>query len=90
MSDLGSGLRANWGPIVIAFWRSTKKTAATGRHYSANGEAGGAVPDVEAFTAARQLRDVDPVHTFTATEELRRQDPKYVQLWPSDVPHKRR
>jgi hypothetical protein len=33
---------------------------------------------------------VDPVHSFTATEQLRRQDPKYVQLWPSDLPHRRR
>ncbi|GAC1370973.1 MAG: hypothetical protein NVSMB43_06610 [Pseudarthrobacter sp.] len=49
-----------------------------------------AVPEMEAFTAALQMRDVDPIHTFTATDELRRQDPKYVQLWPSDIPHKRR
>lgn len=48
-----------------------------------------AAPETEAFTAALQMRDVDPIHTFTATEELRRQDPKYVQLWPSDIPHKR-
>ncbi|GAC1496882.1 MAG: hypothetical protein NVS2B15_19510 [Pseudarthrobacter sp.] len=49
-----------------------------------------AVPEMEAFTAALQMRDVDPIHTFTATDESRRQDPKYVQLWPSDIPHKRR
>ncbi|QOD04466.1 hypothetical protein [Pseudarthrobacter sp. BIM B-2242] len=75
---------------MIAFWKSAKKSSAAGRHFAANGGAGAAVPDMEAFTAALQLRDVDPIHTFTATEELRRQDPKYVQLWPSDIPHKRR
>jgi hypothetical protein len=46
--------------------------------------------DLNAQAEALQLRDVDPVHTFTATEELRRRDPKYVQVWPSDVPHRRR
>lgn len=45
--------------------------------------------DVES-AAALQLRDVDPVHSLTAAEVLRRQDPKYVQLWPSDIPHKQR
>ncbi|GAA1763199.1 hypothetical protein GCM10009712_09810 [Pseudarthrobacter sulfonivorans] len=80
----------SWGPIVLAFWKSAKKTAANGRQLAAEQRAVAAVPDMEAFTAALQLRDVDPVHTFTATEELRRQDPKYVPLWPSDIPHKRR
>jgi hypothetical protein len=75
---------------VIAFWKSAKKSAANGRHFASNGETDAAVPDMQAFTEALQLRDVDPIHTFTATEELRRQDPKYVQLWPSDIPHKRR
>ena len=83
------GTERSWGPIVTAFWKSAKKSAANGRHMAADGTEG-AVPDMEAFTAALQMRDVDPVHTFTATEELRRQDPKYVQLWPSDIPHKRR
>ena len=76
----------NWGPIVIAFWKS----AANRKRLAAQVKVDTAVPDLEAFTTALQLRDVDPVHTFTATAELRRQDPKYVQLWPSDVPHKRR
>lgn len=89
-SDLGSGLYVNWGPIVIAFWKSAKRSAAAGRHVSAHGSAQGAAPDIEAYAAASQLRDVDPVHSFTATEELRRRDPRYVQLWPSDIPHKRR
>jgi hypothetical protein len=80
----------SWGPIVLAFWKSAKKTAANARQLAAEQRAETAVPDMEAFTAALQLRDVDPVHTFTATEELRRRDPKYVQLWPSDIPHKRR
>lgn len=89
-SDLGSGLYANWGPIVIAFWKSAKKSAVHGRHFAAEGSAQGASPEIEAYAAGLQLRDVDPIHSFTATEELRRQDPKYVQLWPSDIPHKRR
>ncbi|WP_255767773.1 hypothetical protein [Pseudarthrobacter sulfonivorans] len=75
---------------MTAFWKSAKKSTAKGRHFAGGAPAETAVPDMEAFTAALQLRDVDPVHTFTATEELRRQDPKYVQLWPSDIPHKRR
>lgn len=89
-SDLGSGLSANWGPLVIAFWKSTKRSAVNGRHVTADGGGHSASPDIEAYAAALQLRDVDPVHSFTATEELRRRDPKYVQLWPSDIPHKRR
>lgn len=80
----------SWGPIVIAFWKSGKISAANRRHPAATEKAETTVPDLEAFNAAVQLRDADPVHTFTATEELRRQDPKYVQLWPSDIPHKRR
>ncbi|ALV40541.1 hypothetical protein AU252_04645 [Pseudarthrobacter sulfonivorans] len=89
-SDLGSGLSANWGLIVFAFWKSAKRSAVNGRHVTADGWGQTAAPAVEAYAAAVQLRDVDPVHSFTATEELRRQDPKYVQLWPSDIPHKRR
>lgn len=89
-SDLGSGLSAKWGPIVIAFRKSANRSAVNGRHVSADASAQGTSPDIEAYAAALQLRDVDPVHSFTATEELRRQDPKYVQLWPSDIPHKRR
>ena len=91
-SDLGSGLYVNWGPAVIAFWKSAKRSVMQGRHVAA-GEEG--AQDLEASAAAVQLRDVDPVHTFTSnpftsTEELRRKDSKYVQLWPSDIPHKRR
>ncbi|MDQ5862171.1 MAG: hypothetical protein M3536_07910 [Actinomycetota bacterium] len=75
---------------MIAFWKSAKRSAVNGRHVTADGGGQSASPDVEAYAAALQLRDVDPVHSLTATEELRRQDPKYVQLWPSDIPHKRR
>ncbi|HAG60243.1 MAG TPA: hypothetical protein DEQ49_07595 [Arthrobacter bacterium] len=75
---------------MITFWKSAKRSAVDGRHVSADGSAQGASPDIEAYNAALQLRDVDPVHSFTATEELRRQNPKYAQLWPSDIPHKRR
>lgn len=73
----------------MAFWKSDKRSDVNGRHVSADGSQD-ASPDIEAYAAALQLRDVDPVHSFTATEELRRQDPKYVQLWPSDIPHRRR
>lgn len=91
-SDLGSGLYVNWGPAVIAFWKSAKRTVPHGRYVAARDEGS---PDLEASAAALQLRDVDPVHSFTSTpftstEELRRNDSKYVQLWPSDIPHKRR
>ncbi len=89
-SDLGSGLSANWGPVVIAFRKSAKRSVVNGRHVTADAGGQSASPDVEAYAAGLQLRDVDPIHSFTATEELRRQDPKYVQLWPSDIPHKRR
>lgn len=91
-SDLGSGLYVNWGPAVIAFWKSAKRSVMPGRHVAAGVEG---APDLEASAAAFQLRDVDPVHSFTSTpftstEELRRRDSEYVQLWPSDIPHKRR
>jgi hypothetical protein len=75
---------------VIAFWKSAKRSEVNGRHIAADGGGQSASADPEAYAAAVQLRDVDPVHSFTATEELRRQDPKYVQLWPSDIPRRRR
>lgn len=89
---LGSGLYVDWGPAVIAFWKSAKRSVLHGRHVAAVEESS---PDLEASAAALQLRDVDPVHSFTsapftATEDLRRNDSKYIQLWPSDIPHKRR
>ncbi|WP_426225023.1 hypothetical protein [Pseudarthrobacter sp. DSP2-3-2b1] len=89
---LGSGLYVNWGPAVLAFWKSAKRSVLHGRHVAGGEESS---PDPEASAAALQLRDVDPVHSFTSapftsTEELRRKDSKYVQLWPSDIPHKRR
>jgi hypothetical protein len=74
---------------MFSFRKSAKKPALDGRHFSAAEQqesAGDLTSQAEAF----QLRDVDPVPTFTATEELRRRDPKYVQVWPSDVPHRRR
>jgi hypothetical protein len=74
---------------MFSFRKSAKESAVNGRHYSAAGQQEAAV-DLTAQAEAFQLRDVDPVHTFTATEELRRRDPKYVQVWPSDVPHRRR
>jgi len=74
---------------MFSFHKSAKKPAVDGRHFSA-AEPQEAAGDLAAQAEAFQLRDVDPVHTFTATEELRRRDPKYVQVWPSDVPHRRR
>ena len=74
---------------MFSFRKPAKKPALNGRHFSA-AETQGVAGDLAAQAEAFQLRDVDPVHTFTATEELRRRDPKYVQVWPSDVPHKRR
>jgi hypothetical protein len=49
-----------------------------------------AAVDLTATGDAFQLRDVGPVQTFTATDDLRRSDSKYVRVWPSDVPHRRR
>jgi hypothetical protein len=74
---------------MFSFRKSAKESALNGRHYSAAGQQDSAV-DPEAQAEAFQLRDVDPVHAFTATEKLRRRDPKYVQVWPSDVPYRRR
>ena len=74
---------------MFSFRKPAKKPALNGRHFS-SAEMQGVAGDLAAQAEAFQLRDVDPVHTFTATEELRRRDPKYVQVWPSDVPHKRR
>ena len=74
---------------MFSFRKSAKKPAPDGRHYS-DAQPDDAAVDLTAQADAFQLRDVDPVHTFTATDELRRRDPKYVQVWPSDVPHKRR
>jgi len=73
---------------MFSFRKSAKNSQAARRHTATDAER--AVADLAAQADAFQLRDVDPVHTFTATEELRRQDPKYVQVWPSDVPHRRR
>jgi hypothetical protein len=78
-----------WGLAMFSFRKSAKQPATDGRHHSAAEQKEAAV-DLTALAEALQLRDVDPVHTFTATEELRRRDPKYVPVWPSDVPHRRR
>jgi hypothetical protein len=74
---------------MFSFRKPAKKPALNGRHFSA-AEPQEAGVDLAAQADAFQLRDVDPVHTFTSTEELRRPDAKYVQVWPSDVPHRRR
>ena len=74
---------------MFSFRKPAKKPALKGRHFSAAAPQEPAM-DLAAQADAFQLRDVDPVHTFTSTEELRRRDAKYVQVWPSDVPHRRR
>lgn len=74
---------------MFSFRKSAKESTPAGRHFSAAAEQEAAV-DLEAQAAALLLRDVDTVHTYTATEELRRPDPRFVQVWPSDVPHRRR
>ncbi|MET3140786.1 UNVERIFIED_ORG: hypothetical protein ABIB19_002207 [Arthrobacter sp. UYEF10] len=74
---------------MFSFRRPVKKSFARGRHFSA-ADAQEAANDLAARAEALRLRDVDPVHNFTATSELRRRDPKYAQIWPSDVPHRRR
>lgn len=72
------------------FRRTPKKSILDGRHVAAVPGKQDLSSEVASQTDVLQLRDVDPVHSFTATEQLRRQDPKYVQLWPSDIPRKRR
>lgn len=74
---------------MFSFRKPARKPALNGRHFSA-AESQDAAVDLAAQADAFQLRDVDPVQTFTSTEELRRRDAKYVELWPSDVPHRRR
>jgi len=74
---------------MFSFRKSGKKPALNGRHFSA-AETQPAAVDLAAQAETFQLRDVDPVHTFTSTEELRGRNAKYVQVWPSDVPHRRR
>lgn len=74
---------------MFSFRKPAKKSALNGRRFS-DTETQEAAAALAAQVEAFQLCDVDPVHTFTATEQLRRYDPKYVQVWPSDVPHKRR
>ncbi|HJW00492.1 MAG TPA: hypothetical protein VJ617_15480 [Arthrobacter sp.] len=74
---------------MFSFRKSARKATLNGRHFSTV-EPQEAPVDLAAQAEAFQLRDVDPVHTFTATEELRRRDAKYVPVWPSDVPHRRR
>lgn len=74
---------------MFSFRKPAKKPAPNGRHYPV-AESQPAAVDLAAQAEAFQVRIVDPVHTFIATEELRGRDPKYVQVWPSDVPHRRR
>lgn len=75
---------------MFPFRRSPKQSELDGRHIAAGDSERDFVSEIAAQAEALQLRDVDPVYSFTATAQLRRQDPKYVQLWPSDIPHKRR
>lgn len=74
---------------MFPFRRSPKQSDLDGRHVAADDSKRDFVSEVAAQAEALQLRDVDPVHSFTATAQLRGKDSKYVQLWPSDIPHKR-
>lgn len=97
LAHISSGL-SDWAPdtkrigahVMFPFRRSPKQSQLDGHQPAAGESDRDAVSEIAARADALQLRDVDPVHSFTATEQLRRQDPKYVQLWPSDLPHKRR
>lgn len=85
---LGSGHRERES-LMFSFRRSAKP-ARPGGNQRPEEEPQHASFDAAASAEAARLRDLDPVHTFTATAELRRQDARYGQLWPSDVPHRRR
>lgn len=74
---------------MFAFRRSAKQSNPDGGDVAPVPEKQDPASEIASHSDVLQLRDVDPVHSFTATEQLRRQDPKYVQLWPSDIPHKR-
>ncbi|VXC58126.1 conserved hypothetical protein [Arthrobacter sp. 9AX] len=74
---------------MFSFRRSAKPAGRGGSPGPGEG-ADQAARDEAASAEARRLRDLDPVHTFTATAELRRQDARYAQIWPSDVPQRRR
>jgi hypothetical protein len=71
-------------------FRRPAKPAGSGDKKTPEEEPQQASFDAAASAEAARLRDLDPVHTFTATAELRRQDAGYAQVWPSDIPHRRR
>jgi hypothetical protein len=71
-------------------FRRSAKPAGPGDNRRSEEEPQQASFDAAASADAARLRDLDPVHTFTATAELRRQDALYGQVWPSDIPHRRR
>jgi hypothetical protein len=75
---------------MFAFRRSAKQSNLDGGDVPAREHQQDPASEIASQNDVLQLRDVDPVHSFTATEQLRGKDPKYVQLWPSDIPHKRR
>ena len=88
---------SDWAPdlleigvlFMFSFRKSGKTPTLNGRHFSVL-EPQQAAVDRTAQADAFQLRDLDPVHTFTATAELRGRDARYEQVWPSDIPHRRR
>jgi hypothetical protein len=85
---LGAGHRER-GVSMLSF-RRTAKPARRGDNQNREEEPQQAAFDAAASAEAARLRDLDPVHTFTATAELRRQDERYAEVWPSDIPQRRR
>lgn len=75
---------------MFRFLRSAKQSNPDGLQVAAGEGKRDFVSEITSQAEALQLRNADPVYTFTATELLRIQDPKYVPLWPSDSPRRRR
>jgi hypothetical protein len=90
LSDWAPGTKRIGARAMFPFRRSAKQSELDDRHLASGESERDFVPEIAAQAETLQLSDADPVYSFTATAQLRRQDPRYVQLWPSDIPHKRR
>jgi hypothetical protein len=75
---------------MFRFRRSAKQSNRDSSQGAAGENKRDFVSEIASQAEAIQLRDTDPVYSFTATEVLRFRDPKYVPLWPSDGPRRRR
>ena len=75
---------------MFRYRRSAKQSNRDGLQVAAGEDKRDVVSEITSQAEALQFRDADPVHTFTATELLRFRDPKYVPVWPSDGPRRRR